>query len=392
MNLRIPKNANTVWSMNISHFFIEIYLFMHISLIPIFIKEFKLSLFEVSFIATIPTLAGLIVSLVSGLLIDRIGAKPILVLGMALQVFGGFLVAECWDTLLLYVGVTFISTASPLYHNSGLATISRVLENKTLSKAIGIHNAMGSFGAFLGLITLPIILVYRNWRFSYLVWTVPILIWTLLLLRLKINFNYMPKEGAEIKSERVVIFKSFIRFLLSMSLFLIGFVSINTFITSYMVLERGLSEAIASLIYAIGPLIGIISSISAGQLSSRVGDRRFLVLIMIGSAICAIGIPFTPSTSILAIVYLFFSFFSNSVWTPMTSITASLTPLNRRGFAYSLSMSTLQIVFVITPPLIAKIVEFSSLWIMFPISFVLIVMGVLALRISTRSYKLISNK
>ena len=385
--------TNNVWSMNISHFFIEIYLFMHISLIPIFIKEFHLSLFQVSFIATIPTLAGLIVSLISGVLIDKIGAKPILVIGMALQVFGGFLVAECWDLVFLFVGVTFISTASPLYHNSGLATISRVLENQALSKAVGIHNAMGSFGAFLGLITLPIILVYKNWRFSYLIWTVPILIWTLLLLRLKIDSSYKSKGSNVVKSERTILLKSFIRFLLSMGLCQMGFIAISTFITSYMVLEKGLSETIASLIFAIGPLIGIISSISAGQLSSRVGDRKFLVLIMIGAAICVIGIPFTPTTSILAIVYLFFSFFSNSIWTPMTSITASLTPLNRRGFAYSLSMSTFQLVFVITPPLVAKIVEFSSFWIMFPVSFILIIVSIFALGISTiRSHKLVSDK
>jgi MFS family permease len=219
------------------------------------------------------------------------------------------------------------------------------------------------------------------------------LIWTLLLLRLKIDSSYKSKGSTEFKSEPTILLKSFIRFLLSMGLCQMGFVIITIYITSYMVLERGLSEAIASLIFAIGPLIGIISSISAGHLSSRVGDRKFLVMIMIGSAICIISIPFTPTTSILAIAYLFFSFFSNSIWTPMTSITASLTPLNRRGFAYSLSMSTFQLVFVITPPLIATIIELFSFWVMFPLSSLLIIVSIFALRMSTiRSHILIPNK
>ncbi|MGQ9781425.1 MAG: MFS transporter [Nitrososphaeria archaeon] len=117
---------------------------------------------------TTPTLIGLIVSLLSGFVIDRIGTKPILVTGMALQVLGGFLIGQSLDTITLFLGVTFVSTASPLYHNSGLATISRSLKAKELSRAMGLHNAMGSLGAFLGLLTLPLAISTRGWRFSYL--------------------------------------------------------------------------------------------------------------------------------------------------------------------------------------------------------------------------------
>jgi MFS family permease len=108
---------------------------------PIFIKNFSLSIFEVSVIVTGPRIFSLITSLVSGALIDRVGAKPLLISGMFSQALGGILVYISRDVLSLFLGITFINIASPLYHNSGLSTISRFLDGKKLNGMLGIHNA-----------------------------------------------------------------------------------------------------------------------------------------------------------------------------------------------------------------------------------------------------------
>ena len=75
-------------------------------------------------------------------MVDRIGAKPILLLGMILQGFGGVIVAGSWTVVTLIFGLTCISVASSFYHNSGLSTISRSLMPNNLSKAMGLHNAI----------------------------------------------------------------------------------------------------------------------------------------------------------------------------------------------------------------------------------------------------------
>jgi len=45
-----------------SHLLTEVYFLMHLVLIPVFLEEFNLSLFEVSFIVTIPTAIGLVMN------------------------------------------------------------------------------------------------------------------------------------------------------------------------------------------------------------------------------------------------------------------------------------------------------------------------------------------
>ena len=380
VRISFPKVRNIVWTMSISHLFIEIYLMMHISLIPVFIKEFNLSLFQISFLISIPTLVGLIVSLLSGVIVDKIGAKPVLILSMGLQFLGGLLIAECWDIILLFTGVTLIWIASPLYHNSGLTTISTNTYDKELSRAMGTHNALGSVGSFLGLISLSIILVYGNWRLSYLIWAIPILLWTMLLFKVNIVSD-TPNVSNKNRDPKLILSANLVRFLFSITTCQMGAVVILTFITSYMVVERNISEAMASLVFSIGPLIGILSSFFAGLASSRIGDKRFLFIAMLFSATFATVIPIMPTIGLLATAFLSFSFFAHSMFPPITAIVATLSPPNRRGMAYSAFISVYQVIFALTPPIVAKIVELSSLWVMFPISFVLIIISMVILKL-----------
>ncbi|MGB9727045.1 MAG: MFS transporter [Nitrososphaeria archaeon] len=362
--------VNPVWLMNISHMLIEVYLFIHISLMPLFIKNFNLSIFEVSVVVTGPRIFSLITSLVSGALIDEFGAKPLLVLGMFSQAFGGILVYISRDVLSLFLGITFINIASPLYHNSGLSTISRFLDGKKLNGMLGVHNALGSLGSATGLFLLPIILIYGDWRLAYLIWIPPILVWAILLIRLK-NIDTKIDRRKRNFSMNLIFTKNFVNFLLALSLSFAASTTLTTYITSYLVFEKKVSEAISSLIFAVGPILGIFSSIFSGKVSSLFGEKRFLLTIMLLSALSIVLMPFSSSTIMLAALYVTFSFFNSAIWPPISAMTACLTPASFRGTGYSLTTSAYQLLFAITPPLVAKAIEIYSLEIIFPISFIL---------------------
>ncbi|MBC7091926.1 MAG: MFS transporter, partial [Nitrososphaeria archaeon] len=226
--------VNPVWLMNISHMLIEVYLFIHISLMPLFIKNFNLSIFEVSVVVTGPRIFSLITSLVSGALIDKFGAKPLLILGMFSQALGGILVYISRDVLSLFLGITFINIASPLYHNSGLSTISRFLDGKKLNGMLGVHNALGSLGSATGLFLLPIILIYGDWRLAYLIWIPPILTWAILLSRAKSIDTKIDRKRPDF-SMNLIFTKNFVNFLLALSLSFAASTTLTTYITSYLV-------------------------------------------------------------------------------------------------------------------------------------------------------------
>lgn len=371
--------ANPVWLMNISHMLIEVYLFIHISLMPIFIKNFSLSIFEVSVIVTGPRIFSLITSLVSGALIDRVGAKPLLISGMFSQALGGILVYISRDVLSLFLGITFINIASPLYHNSGLSTISRFLDGKKLNSMLGIHNALGSLGSATGLFLLPIILMFGDWRLAYLIWIPPILVWTFLLMRVKNIDSRIDRRKPDF-SMNLIFTRDFIKFLLALSLSFAASTTLTTYITSYLVFEKKLSEAISSLIFAVGPVLGIFSSIFSGKLSGLFGEKRFLLTIMLLSGLSIVLMPFSSSTIMLAALYVTFSFLNSAIWPPISAMTACLTPASFRGTGYSLTTSVYQLLFAITPPLVAKVIELYSLEVIFPISFILMLACTLVLK------------
>ncbi|MGQ9782003.1 MAG: MFS transporter [Nitrososphaeria archaeon] len=143
-----------MWTIYISHMFNEIYLLTHLVLIPVFITEFKLTLFQVSFVATIPTLIGILMNIIVRFSVDKIGARPLLILGFLCQALGGIIMTESWSFESLILGLSFIGIANPLYHNPGLSTISRTLFGQELTRGAGIHAATGSVGSSIGLFTL----------------------------------------------------------------------------------------------------------------------------------------------------------------------------------------------------------------------------------------------
>ncbi|MEM3504323.1 MAG: hypothetical protein QW134_08875, partial [Nitrososphaeria archaeon] len=76
-----------------------------------------------------------------------------------------------------------------------------------------------------------------------------------------------------------------------------------------------------------------------------------------------------------------FAFLSSAIWPPVSALTAKLTPVSFRGVGYSLTTSTYQLIFAVTPPIVAKLVELYSLEIIFPTSFILTVSSLILLQI-----------
>jgi len=50
------------WMICSTHMFLEVYLMIQVALIPVYIKEFQLSLLEVSLVATIPSFVQLLMN------------------------------------------------------------------------------------------------------------------------------------------------------------------------------------------------------------------------------------------------------------------------------------------------------------------------------------------
>jgi MFS family permease len=151
-----------VW---ISHMLAEVFLLMHPALVPVFVYEFNLSLFEAGLLVTIPSLCRLAVTIPTGILADKLGPKRFIILSMLIGGVAGILVNQSANVYSLLVGLSLIMMSVTLYHPPGMSVIGRLFPNQAeRSTAIGLHGASGSIGQALGTISLGLLLTF-GWRF-----------------------------------------------------------------------------------------------------------------------------------------------------------------------------------------------------------------------------------
>jgi nitrate/nitrite transporter NarK len=85
------KPFTAVW---ISHMLIEVFLLMHPALVPVFMKEFNLSVFDAGLIITVPSLCRLIFTLPVGILADKFGPRHLVILSVLISGLAALLVSQ----------------------------------------------------------------------------------------------------------------------------------------------------------------------------------------------------------------------------------------------------------------------------------------------------------
>jgi len=375
-----------LWMICITHMFIEVYLLMQVALIPVIIREFQLSLLEASLVATVPSLITLLMNIPSGFLADRFGANHLLFVSMLIEGVSTFLVSQTSNFWTLVLGVSLLKVSSPIYHISGLSQLSRLAKPEHISRSVGFHNALGNLGSAAGLVTLAVFLSTMGWRSTYLFWTLPTLCWGFIVLK---SCPFKTKRDASSEHQenkgrfaRVsLIFSSgFLILLAVIGIRELGATGSSTFMTTFFVDVRGFSEATASLIFSLGPFIGIVGSIIGGYLGERIGAKKALGWAILGGAISLLILPATSHSYLLILVYLFYSFFNSAVWSPMNAIVANVTPETERGMSYSVYFLTEGLLASIAPTIAAGIIEFTDVWLVFPFSVIFLITSVIVLK------------
>jgi DHA1 family inner membrane transport protein len=378
-----------LWMIYTTHMFIEIYLLIQIAIIPVIVQEFQLSLLEASLVATVPSIAALLMNIPSGFLADRFNTNHLLFASMIIEGVSALLISQTNSFWTLVVGAAFMRVASPIYHIPGLSQISRLAKSEQMSRSVGFHNAFGNIGSAAGLVSLTIFLSTTGWRWTYLFWSFPIIAWGFVLLaspQLKIRQVRVRPDPSKSKFPKLlqVLSPALLIFLVVIAIREIGATGISTFMTTYFVDFRNLSEATASLVFALGPIIGIFGSLGGGYFGEKLGPRKALNYIILCCAISLLTLSFVSHLYLIAIVYLIYTLFSNALWSPMNTIVASVTPESDRGLSYSFYFFTEGLMDSIAPSIAAGVIELSSVWHIFPFSVTFFIISLLVLRLLPR--------
>jgi len=304
---------------------------------------------------------------------------------MLIEGLSALLISQTYNFWMLVLGVSLMKIASPIYHISGLSQISRFAKPERMGRSIGFHNALGSLGSAAGVVSLAVFLSTLGWRWSYLFWAFPILIWGFVLLRSP-QLKIKPTDKTEIeKQERLMklslIFSApLLIFLVAIGIREVGSTGISTFMTTYFVSTRGLSESTASLIFGLGPFMGIVGSLGGGYMTERTGAKKALSWAVLGCVVSLSILSLMTHIYLLVLVYLVYALFGNSLWSPMNTIVAAITPESERGLSYSIYFFMEGLIASFTPTLVAGVIELSDVWFVFPFSIIFMIMGLIILQ------------
>jgi len=371
---------------SVTHVFIHVFTLMHTALIPVFMKEFNLSIFEAGLLVSIPQVLSISVSLPYGVVTDRIDPRKLIALSLLISGFSGLAVSQAGSFLTLLLPLSFIPLSSTIYHPPALTIVSELFSEDRRSRAFGIHAAGGTTGVAIGPITLGLILERFGWRFSYLIWCIPVILSTLLLFSLP---SIKPAESGERASEEdrgvmeenkdlssKMIKRGFSLLLLAMGINSIGQQALSAYMTTYLVSIRRLSESAASMLYGLSPFVGILGSLIGGYLGDRLGSKRWISSAYTGRIFVYAGIWLGPLWMLVP-VYLTGGFFGGSTMGPLTSLVARFSPKRRRGLAYTIFLLFPSLMGSVSPLIAANLIEFYGVAGLFPFAILLTLISIL---------------
>lgn len=280
---------------------------------PTLMKYLNIGETQLGLLISVFSFTGIILALPGGMIIQKLGTwKSFLLALLALLI--GSLAGTFSDsfTMLLVsrivegVGMALIAIAGP-------SIVASVAHPKRRGVAMGLFTAYMGIGQVLAFNIAPRIVTDNGWQPAWWLSTLYTAlftgVWVFLMLRMgAFSKSTAATSGAvtETASFRSVIKNKSLWYLfLSMSFYVISYVSVQTFLPSYLSAQRGMTMADASSLVSICCFVATIFSLIAGIVSDKLGSRRVfggICLIVCGALIAFI--PFVPTSVYIVLIIL----------------------------------------------------------------------------------------
>jgi len=244
----------------------------------------------------------------TGMIADRFGAKPVVVIGAALYAAGLWLMAQVAGEGLftlgagILIGLGLSGTTFPVIFGA----ISRLVAPEQRSLAMGITMAVGSFGQFALLpVSLGFIMGF-DWQGAL----VALSVLALLMAPLAFGIRFAPAPLAS--AEEDVTFRQALRdafatrdfWLLALGFFACGFqvVFIAVHLPAYLA-DEGIGGGVATTVLALIGLVNIVGAYSAGLLGGKHRKPMLLSWIYLARGVLIAGFVLLPVTAGSAYVF-----------------------------------------------------------------------------------------
>ncbi len=332
----MAKTPRLLWMISFHHACNDGTLMALVALVPILVKEMRLSYYEIGFLGF-----GLIITVVVqyavGRFADRIFSRSLLEIGALLMGASFVLLLFVNDFSGLFLAVISMRIGAAFYHPVGTSWITREYDGKYVETALGIQSGVGNFGVIIALGT-------SGFLGELFTWKAPCLLWAgLNFAAVILGFALIREEGIKTRVAKQTTRVPSKNTLSKMWFMVIPIVAGGALyqVTSLFGPVRltegaGWSTGSADLVFAMWIGIGTITSYYFGVMSYRFGKTRLLLAGYIISAIAVVILAFGLDWYVIVPVLLVYGAFLFVTYPALFSIIYDVTDESERGTAFGL--------------------------------------------------------
>jgi MFS family permease len=308
-----------------------------VALLPIFVKDFDLTYYEVGLLGS-GLLITVVVQYAVGRFADRMFSRYLLELGAALMGLSFLLMLMVNNFEGLFLAVISMRLGGAFYHPIGTSWVTREYAGPFLETALGIQSGVGNFGVIIALATSGFIGDMFTWRAVCVLWAAlnlsAVLLGTLLVKEGMIKTRVVRKKAAT--NSRVTLGKMIFLIIPIVSggalyqiTSIFGPINLTTRTPEWNV-------GSADLIFALWIGIGTVTSYYFGGLSARVGKYQLLRMGYLVSLIAVIILAVTTDWRLIAPTLFVFGAFLFVTYPALFSVITELTGEEERGTAFGI--------------------------------------------------------
>ncbi len=161
--------------------------FFHLMLPPLFpwlMAEFALSYTEAGFLMTVFFVVSGIGQALAGFVVDRIGARPVLLFGVGTLGLSALVLASAGTYAGLLAAAVVAGLGNSIFHPADFTILNRRVSNTRLGHAFSVHGLTGNLGWAAGSVVMAGVAAASTWRSAALVAAlIGLAVFALLVLR-----------------------------------------------------------------------------------------------------------------------------------------------------------------------------------------------------------------
>jgi FSR family fosmidomycin resistance protein-like MFS transporter len=344
-------------------------------LLPAIRSEFSLSYTQISFVTTVFALAGGAGQLPSGWFADRFSPFVLIGIGTVGVAIGGVLVGISHTYIMLLVSLLLMGLMTGGYHPAATPLILASVKPEQRGRALGLHLVGGNSSFFVAPLLAGPILAVWGWRASFLCMAIPTAIFGVIfyiyltrrtgqshleVARKKISSDNPPQPGYK---------RRLIAYLVMMVLAGGAGMTVNAFLSLYIVDSLGASNAKAAMVMSILFLPGVFGApVLGGFISDRIGTVKVIIATSLISGLVIFGIS-SLSLGFWFYALLFIMGVNMAIRMPVTEVfIMHQTPAKHRSTIFGVYYFTMQYTGAIFAPIMGGLIERYSFHTMFTFS------------------------